>query len=102
MNPFLNCTHLVELLSRDLECSLSSFIALPIFQKWEPYNEFVSFPPDVLISLYSQLSGFMLKASVGYTETEFEAGWPIQGQPISKIQKEISDKEFKPWVFQNI
>lgn len=26
---------------------------------------------------------------------EFEAIWPIEGQPISKIQKEISDKEFK-------
>lgn len=23
---------------------------------------------------------------------EFEAIWPLQGQPISKIQKEISDK----------
>lgn len=26
---------------------------------------------------------------------EFEAIWPTQGQSISKIQKEISDKEFK-------
>lgn len=85
---------------RTLSCvpvGLSSFIALPILSEMRIVQWICSLP-----SRWTNIPVLPALRTHAQSQCEFEASWPTQGQPISKIQKEINNKEFKSWDCQNI
>lgn len=91
--PFLSYTPIYQ---DFISCSCRTAHSFPYssIQKCTSYNEVMFLP----LQMYHQMlvnPALRIHVQGQPGLYEFEAIWPIQGQPISKIQKDISDKKIK-------